>query len=112
MRQFPQLLALVEDKALSMEDAPGDGWPPCHAIALLADLGAEEAIAPMLRVLHESHWETIIHNSAAVNLPKLGSAVLEPALAALEAARGTDLFETLCFVLAKLRACLGKPVPR
>lgn len=98
----PPLLALVEDDALSMEDAPGDGWPPCHAIALLGELRAEVAIAPMLRVLRESHWETIIHNSAAVNLPKLGPAVLEPALAALEAARGTDLFETLCFVLAKL----------
>jgi hypothetical protein len=98
----PPLLAIVEDNELSMEDAPGDGWPPIHAVALLVELKAEAAIAPMLRILSESDFDTIIHNRAAVDLPKLGSAVLEPAMAALEATRDPDFFESLCFVLAKL----------
>jgi hypothetical protein len=99
----PPLLAIVEDDALAMEDAPGGGWPPYHAIALLAELKAEAAIEPLLRIIREAHWETIIHNSAAVSLPKIGVAVLGPAMAALEAARdNADLFESLCFVVAKI----------
>jgi hypothetical protein len=47
----PPLIALLEDDDAAAEDAPGQGWPPIHAVDLLADLGAEEANMTMLVAL-------------------------------------------------------------
>jgi hypothetical protein len=100
----PPLIALAEDEALAREDAPGEGFAPVHAIELLGELGAAEAVGPMLRVLAEEEPGTYLQEQALAALPKLGAAVIEPALAAHAAS--TDPMTRLSFrgVLAKLGA--------
>ncbi len=99
---IPLLLALAEDEPLSLATAPGEGWGPIHAVDLLAELGAEAAIQPMLRLLVGTEWMTIIHDRAIQGLPRLGPAVLEPALAAYAETSDPDVRPGLTSVLAKL----------
>jgi hypothetical protein len=100
---IPPLVALAEDEALSLETAPGEGWAPIHAVDLLAELRAEAAIQPMLRLLAEAEWMTIIHDRVIQGLPRLGPAVLEPALAAYAETSDPDLRRGLASVLAALK---------
>jgi hypothetical protein len=96
------LIDLLEDEELSWEESPGGGWAPVHAVELLGELGATEAIEPMLRQLVESDWESYLHDRLLVTLPKLGAGVAEPALAAHEAATDPEVRGSLCSVLAEL----------
>ncbi|MET0790007.1 MAG: SEC-C metal-binding domain-containing protein, partial [Polyangiaceae bacterium] len=99
---IPPLVALVEDDDAAAEEAPGEGWPPIHAVDLLADLRAEEAIAPMLRALRGGDMDDILSSRIAVRLPVFGAAALEPVLAELSGVRDTDRAVTLCAILANL----------
>jgi hypothetical protein len=96
------LIALVEDPEAALETAPGGGWPPIHAVTLLTELGAVEAVEALLRALVLSNWMDILHDRILVHLPKLGAAVLEPALAALARTTTADVHRSLCAVLAAL----------
>jgi hypothetical protein len=98
----PRLVEILADEDLGLEDAPGDGWPPIHAVDLLADLRAVDAAAPMLRVLARTSWDEIVHDRLVMRLPELGAAVLEPALAELGRSTDPDLHGSFCAVLAKL----------
>jgi len=98
----PPLVALVEDDDAAAEDAPGEGWPPIHAVDLLADLRAEEAIAPMLRALRGGDMDDILSSRIAVRLPVFGAAALEPVLAELSGDRNTNRVVMLCAILANL----------
>ena len=96
----PPLIALLEDENAAAEDAPGEGWPPIHAVDLLAELKAEEAIMPMLVALRGGDMDDILSSRVAVRLPTLGAAALEPVLAELSGIRDTDRAVTLCAILA------------
>lgn len=98
----PPLIALLEDDDAAAEDAPGQGWPPIHAVDLLADLGAEEAILPMLHALRDGDTDDILSSRVTIRLPTFGSAVLEPALAELSGTRDIDRAGALCAILANL----------
>jgi HEAT repeat protein len=76
----PRLIDVLEDH--------GAGWGRVHAVDLLIDLRATEAIVPMLRVYSDELGtpdDTDIDEMRSVRimvrLPELGHAVLEPALA-------------------------------
>jgi hypothetical protein len=97
----PELVALLEDDDASMEDAPGDGWPPIHAVSLLAELRATEGVEPMLRALVRTDWMAILHDRVLLRLPEFGAIVVEPALSLLEGERDRDVRDSLCCVLAK-----------
>lgn len=99
---IPGLLRFLNDDDLQMQDSPGAGWPPIHAVGLLADLKATEAVEPMLRLLGETNWDHIIHDRLVVGLPELGPPVLEPALAILDRGVSEDVHHAICCVLAKL----------
>jgi hypothetical protein len=99
---IPGLLRLLNDDALHLEDSPGGGWPPIHAVGLLADLKATEAIGPMLRLLCESDWDAIIHDRIILRMHELGPAVVEPALALLDKGAPEDVHHAVCCVLAKV----------
>jgi len=99
---IPPLVALVEDDDAAAEDAPGEGWPPIHAVDLLADLRAEEAIVPMLRALRGGDMDDILSSRIAVRLPVFGAAALEPVLAELSGNRNTNRVVGLCAILANL----------
>jgi hypothetical protein len=95
----PGLIAILVDDDAS----DGDGWPPIHAVELLAALGAPEAIEPMLDVLVRTGFDDIVHDRLIQRLPSFGGAVLEPALRRVDAAEDEDTFDALISVLA----CLG-----
>lgn len=99
---IPELLRLLNDDGLQMEDSPGAGWPPIHAVELLAELKATEAVEPMLRLLCETSWDHIIHDRLVSRMHELGPAVVEPALAVLNAPVSEDVRHALCCVLAKV----------
>jgi hypothetical protein len=66
----------------ALDDDFGD-WPSIHAVDLLVDLKATDAIGAMLDALGELDLDDIMQSRIVVRLPDLGPAVLEPALAML-----------------------------
>lgn len=99
---IPALLRFLTDEQLQMEDSPGGGWPPIHAVGLLADLKATEAVGPMLRLLCETDWDAIIHDRIIVRMHELGPELVEPALAILDRGATEDVHHSICCVLAKV----------
>ncbi len=99
----PSLLEILRNDDLLNETAHGRGWAPIHAVELLADLGAAEATDAMLHTLAKTDYRDIVHDRLIVSMPKLGQAVLEPALRAL-AQNGDEEFRgSLCAILANLK---------
>jgi hypothetical protein len=106
-----EILALgpsaIEPLIQLLEDDLGD-WTSIHAVDLLSDLKATEAIEPMLRALSELTFDDILYSQIVIRLPELGPAVLEPALATLakEQEHGEDADEEtvsgVCEVFGKL----------
>jgi SEC-C motif len=99
-----------------LDDDFGD-WASIHAVDLLADLKAPEAIQPLLDALPELTLDDILYSRIAIRLSEFGPAVLEPALAMLAEERALDDAEVeddpdaevdeetvsaICEVLAKL----------
>jgi SEC-C motif len=99
----PELLDMMQDEELSLDTAPGEGWAPIHAVDLLAELRAEAAVEPMLRLLLETDWDLIIHDHLIRELPKLGPAVLEPALTAYAETTDPDRRRALTHLLSGLK---------
>lgn len=75
------LISILEDEELALAESAAQGWPPIHAVDLLAELAAVAAIAPMLHALRTGDIDDILSSRVAVRLPKLGEAILEPLLA-------------------------------
>lgn len=98
---IPPLIALLEDRELWMTDAPGQGHAPIVASNLLAELGAEQAIEPMLRALQDSEPMDVIYSELLRDLERLGEPAFAPALAAYERATDGEYRSSLCSVLAK-----------
>ena len=101
-RAVPDLIAILDDDDAAMEDGPGSGWPPIHTVELLADIGAHEAIEPMLRALVRTDWMSILHDRVIIRLPEFGAAVVEPALSMLAHADDREVRQSLCAVLSKV----------
>lgn len=99
---IPGLLRFLNDDDLQNDDSAGGGWPPIHAVGLLADLKATEAVEPMLRLLCETSWDHIIHDRLILRLHELGPAVIEPALAILDKGPSEDVRHSVCCVLAEV----------
>lgn len=83
------LLAILADRELSWEDAPGEGWIVILAPRLLAARGDEAAIEPMIELLSECHWETWLYGELISALQIFGKAAFGPTLRALEAAEAS-----------------------
>jgi hypothetical protein len=73
-------------------------------VGILAERKATEAIGPMLDLLAKSEPESIIHDELLQSLPKLGPAVLEPALLAYEQTSDPELRYSLRWILSELGA--------
>lgn len=97
-----ELIELARDEEAGADDAPGEGWPPIHAVDLLIDLKAEAAIEPLLRVLSTATYDALIYNRISLRLPELGAAVVEPALRlAHDEDIDAEFFDSLCCVLSE-----------
>lgn len=96
----PALVELLDDDALAT--APGGGWAPVHAAHFLGDLGATEAIQPMLRLLAETDWMDALHDALLQALPRLGPPVVEPALKRYLETDDAELRHALAAVLSEV----------
>jgi hypothetical protein len=78
-------------------------WARLHAVDLLTEIGAPIAIDAMLNVLLHTASDEPIHDKIIERLPRLGEALLEPILAALERTpERSDAAESLCCMLPSL----------
>ena len=78
------LVAILEDRDLWDEEAPGEGWAPIHAAELLGDLGDPAALEPMYDALHACEPDAILDTELTRSLQKFGEAAVSPGLDALE----------------------------
>ena len=84
------LVELMEDEELAMENAPAGGMGPVWAVQLLCELKAAVAVEPMLQLLLGTEPLDFLHEEILLGLPKLGAAVVEPALLAYAACDDDD----------------------
>src|SRR2546428_7892011 len=73
----PPLVAQVES-ILTEYGEPNESWAAIHALELLVDRRAPEAVAPMIRILQETEWDTWVHDYVLRAMPQLGAAAPRP----------------------------------
>lgn len=95
---IPPLLGIISDRDFAL----GPSYAPIHAVGLLADLRAEAAIAPMLELLAATEWDELLHDAIVQALPRLGAAVVEPALAAYAKHAEDEFRDAVSTILAEL----------
>jgi hypothetical protein len=100
------LIELLVNPDLTDEFSPGQGWASIHAARLLGEMRATASIEPMIELLAATDWDNIVHDAILLALPKMGEAVLEPALREVSSAvmENSDLRSSLLSVLAQLGA--------
>jgi hypothetical protein len=98
----PTLIEVLLDESLAAEDGPGQGYAPIHAARLLGDLAATEAIEPLLGRLADTTWDEILHDTIIQALPRIGAAVVEPALRLLAETEDPDVRHSVRAVLSEV----------
>jgi hypothetical protein len=78
-----------------------NGWGPIHAVRLIGEMGAEQAIGPLIQTLHETEAGDPLHEEIHHVLEHLGERVVEPALLLHDAFRGEEVQDCLAEVLAR-----------
>jgi HEAT repeat protein len=99
---IPALIDLATDEYLQMEGSPGDGYAPIHAVQLLGELKAAEAIPELIDIVVSTDPIAIIYSAAIHALENIGSPVLEPLLDFLRYSWEVDSKTTLAGVLAEV----------
>ena len=97
----PALLEIACDDTLLEERARGGGYAPLHAVQLLGQLRAAEAIPRLIELVCTTDPMDLIRGSACRALEAMGPAALEPCLAAFATANRTARLD-LGYALAKL----------
>ena len=87
----PLLRRLLYDWTLYDIEGSGEGWVPIHAVRLLGELQAEEAVDDLMEVLVESRQGEIIRQTTLEALEQIGPAALPAALDFLRWSRRTGL---------------------
>ncbi len=77
----PALLDIFNDEELQVADDP-EGWAPIHAVDLLVELRAEEAIPSMVEWVTVLDLMSLLFGKLFFGLKAFGEAVVEPALKA------------------------------
>ncbi len=95
------LIALLADPKLDDRDARGAGFAPMHAVSLLAELRAPEALQPMLEALSRTEPGFLLYESLLAGLVLLGPQVAPPALELLSRTEDPEYRERLLSVLAR-----------
>jgi hypothetical protein len=93
----PLLRFLGDEEEIEYADAP------VHAIDLLVELKATEAILPMLRILVEIDCTNALYELIVEKLPELGAAVIAPALALIKAEPDVESLFAICEVLSHIK---------
>jgi hypothetical protein len=108
----PALVALVEDRDAWQDDAPGEGWPPIHAVELLGEIGDPRALDALLAALPDTDELDILRDKIWLALPKFGPAALEPLLAAHDETEDDRDRADLASILAQLGVRDDRVLPR
>jgi len=77
----PALLEVFNDEELQVADDP-EGWAPIHAVDLLVELRAEEAIPSMVEWVTVLDLMSLLFGKLVFGLKVFGNVVVEPALQA------------------------------
>jgi hypothetical protein len=80
----PLLVHVLEDEQLALTTAPGEGYAPIHAAALLAELGGPQALRAMVHALSRSEPGLILFDVLLSGLKELGAEMVPAALETLE----------------------------
>jgi len=96
------LIEVLGDEDLASDGGPGRGWAPIHAARLLGDLGAAEAMELLLKLMAETTWEEILHDATIQALPKIGAAVVEPALRLYGESKDPEVRDSVRAVLCEV----------
>ncbi len=96
------LVELVQDRAGWHDDAPGEGWPPIHAVEILGEIGDPRAIDTLLAALPDTEPLDVLRDKIWLALPKFGPIALEPLLAAHDGTDDDDDRKDLCAAMASL----------
>jgi len=78
----PALIEVLNRETLHMVDAPGEGWLPIHAVDLLGELKAVEAVPHLVRWLVEAEEMTYLKERLPRVLSRIGEPAYEPLMAA------------------------------
>lgn len=95
------LAAILRDRELWDESAPGDGWAPINAAELLGEIEAPEAIEDLFWVVAECEPDAILYTTATEALQRHGEAIVKPGVQILRD-RGESFREDLACVFAGL----------
>jgi HEAT repeat protein len=95
------LMDLAGDEDLQTEDSPGEGHAPIHAVRLLGELRATEAVPTLIDVVAYSDPLEIIYNAAIQALEKIGPPALEPLLDFLRYSRDVETKTALAGAVAE-----------
>lgn len=96
------LIDLAEDAELAVEDAPGGGYGPIHAVELLGKLQADEAVPALIDLVCECDPMEIIFSSALQALAEIGPPAVEPILKCLRYSRNIENKVHLCEPLGEI----------
>ena len=99
---IPLLITLGTDEDLMPEDAPGEGYTPIHAVELLGELHAVEAVPALIDIVAASEPGEVIRDAALYALEAIGSPAAPALLATLRYSRNITLKADLAPSLAKV----------
>jgi HEAT repeat protein len=99
---IPALIEIATDEYLQMEDSPGYGYAPIHAVELLGELQAAEAVPALIDIAADTHWEAIISNAAVFSLKHIGPPAFEPVLKFMRYSWDTEAKTTLAEVITQV----------
>ncbi len=97
----PALIAVIQDRELWDEAAPGDGFAPIEAAKLLGELQDPRAIEPMYEALYEADPDALLDTALTAALQRFGDDAVAPGIRALKSF-GEDFRDDVACVFAKL----------
>ena len=97
----PALLDVLNNEPLQMEDAPGEGRAAIHAVDLLREMNATEAIQPMVLWMQEIDSLCYLHGRLLQALISFGEEALQPVLAAYDETTEHEERRSLCSILSE-----------
>ncbi|HET6344809.1 MAG TPA: SEC-C metal-binding domain-containing protein [Myxococcota bacterium] len=97
----PALVAILEDRQLWEEDAPGGGWAPIHAAQVLGERRAADAIPALIEALRHLGDDDLLATAAIVALSKMGATAAAAAYALHQQATSPFLRSAACTIIAR-----------
>ena len=97
----PALVEVLNNEPLQMEDAPGGGWAPIHAVDLLGQMQAVAAIPSMVMWIQEIDSLSYLHDRLLQALIAFGEEALQPVIAAYGETTLLEERQSLCSILSE-----------